>query len=53
MKANANVNMADPREHVNENPTDDFGDLMKGFTYMFGFMFVIFFAMVAIKYMIS
>lgn len=45
-----NVHAVDPREHINEEPRNDFGDLMLGFVGMFGFMFVIFFAMVIIKF---
>ncbi|WP_106766864.1 YqzM family protein [Paenibacillus faecalis] len=45
-----NVRAVDPREHINEEPRNDFSDLVVGFTGMFAFMFVIFFAMVIIKF---
>ena len=37
-----NVRVNDPREHINEEPRNDFGDLMMGFVGMFGFMTIIF-----------
>ena len=43
----------DPREHVNEEPRDDLGDLMVGFTAMFVFMTVVFFGMVIVKFIMS
>lgn len=43
----------DPREHINEEPRDDFGDLMMGAGAMFGFMTVVFFGMVIIKFIIQ
>lgn len=43
----------DPREHINEEPRDDLGDLMNGFGAMFGFMAVVFFGMVIIKFIIQ
>lgn len=45
-----NVHLADPREHVNEEPRDDLGDLMTGFFGMAGFMFLIFLVMVLVKF---
>ncbi|MFI2857875.1 YqzM family protein [Paenibacillus sp. JSM ZJ436] len=49
----ANVHVVDPREHVNEEPRNDFFDLMLGFGGMFALMLVIFFAMVIVKFIIS
>lgn len=49
----ANVHFNDPREHVNEEPRDDFKDLMVGFGGMFVFMAILFFAMVIIKFIVS
>lgn len=43
----------DPRKHVNEEPRDDFFDLMVGFGLMAGLMTVIFFGMVIAKFMIA
>ncbi|EJW14942.1 YqzM family protein [Paenibacillus alvei] len=43
----------DPREHVNEEPRNDFSDLMFGFGAMAGFMTVVFFGMVIVKFIIS
>ncbi|NMM51921.1 YqzM family protein [Paenibacillus aquistagni] len=43
----------DPREHVNETPTDDLRDVMNGFGGMLGFMTLIFFGMVIIKFIMS
>ncbi|MCY9512636.1 YqzM family protein [Paenibacillus apiarius] len=43
----------DPRQHVNEEPRNDFSDLMFGFGAMTGFMFVVFFGMVIVKFIIS
>lgn len=48
-----NVRAADPREHINEEPRNDFFDTTFGFLGMFGFMFVIFFALVIVKFIIS
>ncbi|MEC0093029.1 MULTISPECIES: YqzM family protein [Paenibacillus] len=49
----AKVYLNDPREHVNEEPRDDFGDLMLGFGGMFLFLAVLFFGMVIIKFIVS
>jgi hypothetical protein len=49
----ANVHFKDPREHVNEEPRDDFGDLMAGFGGMFLLMTVLFFGMVIIKFIVT
>lgn len=46
------VTMNDPREHVNEEPRDDLSDLVVGFGLMAGFMAVIFFGMVTVKFII-
>ncbi|MBB3108399.1 hypothetical protein FHS18_000427 [Paenibacillus phyllosphaerae] len=46
-------NVRDPREHYNEEPRNDFFDLMFGFGGFFGFMFVVFAVMVIIKFAIS
>jgi len=35
------TNAKDPRQHINEEPRDDFGDLMMGFGGMAGFMLLI------------
>ena len=43
----------DPTKHVNEEIRNDFSDVMNGFTFMFGFMFIVFFAMVIIKFLAS
>lgn len=43
----------DPRAHVNEEPRDDLGDLLNGFSGMFILMTVIFFGMVIVKFIIS
>ncbi|NMO95648.1 YqzM family protein [Paenibacillus lemnae] len=48
-----NVHAVDPREHVNEEPRNDFFDLMLGFGGMFIFMFIVFFAMVIVKFIFS
>lgn len=40
----------DPREHINEEPRNDLGDLMNGFFGMTTFMTVVFFGMVIIKF---
>jgi hypothetical protein len=46
-------NVRDPREHINEEPRDDFGDTFMGFSVMFGFMFVVFTIAVVVKFFIS
>ncbi|WP_274652449.1 YqzM family protein [Paenibacillus humicola] len=46
-------NVRDPREHVNEEPRDDFGDVFMGFSVFFGFLFVVFAIAVIIKFAIS
>ncbi|QYR20495.1 YqzM family protein [Paenibacillus sp. sptzw28] len=46
-------NVRDPREHINEEPRDDFGDVAMGFAGFFGFMTVIFAVAVIIKFIIS
>lgn len=43
----------DPRKHVNEEPRNDFFDLMFGFGAMTGFITVVFFGMVIAKFLIS
>jgi hypothetical protein len=43
-------NVQDPRQHVNEEPRNDFADTAAGFAAMFGFMFVVFVIAVLIKY---
>ena len=43
----------DPTQHVNEEIRNDFSDVFNGFTFMFGFMFIVFFAMVIIKFLAS
>lgn len=48
-----NAQVRDPREHVNEEPRNDLGDLMAGFFGMTGFMTVVFFGMVIIKFIMS
>ncbi|WP_148505262.1 YqzM family protein [Paenibacillus beijingensis] len=48
-----NANVRDPREHVNEEPRDDLGDLMMGAVGMSAFMIIVFAAAVVIKYLIS
>lgn len=48
-----NVHSADPREHINEEPRNDFFDLMLGFGGMFGFMFVLFFGLVIFKFLVG
>lgn len=53
LSMDANVHFNDPREHVNEEPRDDLGDLLAGFGGMFLFMAVLFFAMVIIKFIVS
>ncbi|MNH77803.1 hypothetical protein D3C87_432730 [compost metagenome] len=47
------IRVNDPRQHINEEPRNDFGDLMFGFTGMFALMFVIFFGMVIWKFIAS
>lgn len=47
------ANTMDPREHVNEEPRNDFSDVLFGFNAMFGFMFVVFFGMVIVKFIMS
>ncbi|WP_373230213.1 YqzM family protein [Cohnella sp.] len=46
-------NVRDPRQHINEEPRDDFMDTAIGFGAMFGFMFVVFTAAVVIKIIIG
>ena len=46
-------NIRDPREHINEEPRDDFGDTAMGFSVFFGVMTIIFAAAVIIKFAIS
>jgi hypothetical protein len=48
-----NAQVRDPREHINEEPRNDLGDLMTGFFGMTGFMTVVFFGMVIIKFIMS
>ncbi|MCG7410523.1 YqzM family protein [Paenibacillus sp. ACRRX] len=43
----------DPREHVMEEPRDDLFDVFTGFNVMLGFMTVVFFGMVIIKFIVS
>jgi hypothetical protein len=47
----ANIRMTDPREHVNEEPRNDFFDLIMGVVGMGGLMTVIFFGMVIFKFL--
>jgi len=44
---------SDPREHINEEPRNDLGDLMNGFFGMTTFMTVLFFGMVIVKFILS
>jgi len=46
-------NVQDPRQHINEEPRNDFNDVAVGFTWMFVFMVVVFAAAVVIDYLIS
>lgn len=46
-------NARDPRLHVNEEPRDDFKDLVVGFGGMFTFMFVVFAIAVIVKFIIT
>lgn len=48
-----NTMVTDPREHVNEEPRNDLGDLMAGFFGMTAFMSVVFFGMVIVKFILS
>lgn len=48
-----NVNVRDPREHVNEEPRDDLRDVVFGFGGMLLFMAVVFFAAVIVKFVIT
>ncbi|ULO08418.1 YqzM family protein [Paenibacillus sp. 19GGS1-52] len=48
-----NAQARDPRDHVNEEPRNDLGDLMNGFFGMTAFMTVVFFGMVIVKFMLS
>lgn len=48
-----NAQARDPREHINEEPRNDLGDLMTGFFGMMGFMTVVFFGMVIIKFLMD
>ncbi|MNN73859.1 hypothetical protein D3C81_1900120 [compost metagenome] len=43
----------DPREHINEEPRNDLGDLLTGFFGMTGFMTLVFFGMVIVKFIMS
>jgi len=43
----------DPRDHVNEEPRNDLGDLLNGFFGMATLMTVIFFGMVIVKFIFS
>ncbi|WP_144027162.1 YqzM family protein [Paenibacillus sp. FSL R7-0273] len=45
-----NAKTRDPREHVNEEPRNDLGDLLTGFIGMTGFMTLVFFGMVIVKF---
>ncbi|MCL6603815.1 MAG: YqzM family protein [Paenibacillus sp.] len=45
-----NARTSDPREHINEEPRNDLGDLMNGFFGMTAFMSVLFFGMVIVKF---
>jgi len=53
MEANIKLSTNDPREHVNEEIRNDFSDVLTGFNMMFGFMFLVFFGMVIIKFVMS
>jgi len=46
-------NVRDPREHLNEEPRNDFFDVAIGFGGFFAFLFVVFAAAVIIKFVIS
>ena len=46
-------NVTDPRQHINEEPRDDFMDTAVGFAVMFGFMLVVFTAAVVVKLIID
>ncbi|RKP56159.1 YqzM family protein [Cohnella endophytica] len=46
-------NARDPRQHINEEPRDDFMDTAIGFGAMFGFMAVVFIIAVVVKFNIS
>lgn len=46
-------NVTDPRQHINEEPRNDFADVATGFAGMFGFMVVVFTAAVVVKFIIS
>jgi len=46
-------NVRDPRDHVNEEPRDDFMDTAMGFAGFFGVLTLIFIIAVVIKFMIS
>ncbi|MNW56185.1 hypothetical protein D3C74_338920 [compost metagenome] len=50
-KMDVHAQARDPREHVNEEPRNDLGDLLAGFFGMTGFMTVVFFGMVIIKFL--
>lgn len=43
----------DPREHINEEPRNDLGDLLNGFFGMATLMSVIFFGMVIVKFIME
>ena len=46
-------NVQDPRQHVNEEPSNDLIDTGIGFIGMFAFMLVVFTVAVIVKFMIS
>ncbi|ALS26784.1 YqzM family protein [Paenibacillus cisolokensis] len=48
-----NANVSDPRQHVNEEPRNDFLDLVVGFGGMATFMVVVFTVAVIVKFIIS
>jgi hypothetical protein len=48
-----NAKVRDPREHFNEEPRNDLGDLLAGFFGMTGFMTLVFFGMVIVKFILS
>lgn len=53
LSMSAELKTRDPREHINEEPRNDLGDLMNGFFGMTTFMTLVFFGMVIIKFLIS
>ncbi|GMK42570.1 hypothetical protein PCCS19_56300 [Paenibacillus sp. CCS19] len=50
---NTQYAVEDPRAHVNEEPRDDLKDVVFGFGGMLGFMTIVFFGMVIIKFVQS